>query len=298
MSVDGILNINKPGGKTSFGVVAWLKRLTGEKHAGHAGTLDPLATGVLPICLGQGTRITEFLLGSSKSYLAEIELGTATDTFDKDGEITQRGDPSDVTVSQIEEALASFRGAIRQVPPIYSALKCHGRRYYELARAGISASIPPRQVEITRLELVDWIPPVIKVEVDCGKGTYIRSIANDLGQFLGCGAYLKNLVRLRCGLFRIEDALTTSQIEYAVQRGFWKHHVYAADTALLNWGTAIVDERNELAIRNGQLLSLGDGQAAPSEKYCRAYSLDGHFLAVLCFVPEKSLWHPEKVFLV
>ena len=295
MSIDGVLNVNKPEGKTSFGVVAWLKRLTGENHVGHAGTLDPLATGVLPICFGQGTRIVQFLANSSKSYRAEIELGTSTDTFDKEGKVTQQRDPGDITVSQIEEALVPFRGIITQVPPVYSALKHQGRRYYELARAGVPVEVPPRQVEIIRLELVDWLPPIIKVEVDCGKGTYIRSLANDLGQLLGCGACLKSLVRLKYGPFHIENALTTSQIEDAFRQGTWEHFICATDTVLLNWGTVIVAKGNESAIRNGRSLSLGDKQP-PSEEYCRAYSLDGRFIAVLRFVPGKKLWHPKKVF--
>ncbi|OGN91307.1 MAG: tRNA pseudouridine(55) synthase TruB, partial [Chloroflexi bacterium RBG_13_48_17] len=144
MSIDGILNVNKPEGKTSFNVVAWLRRLTGEKHVGHAGTLDPIATGVLPICFGQATRVVQFLTECSKTYLAQIELGITTDTFDRQGKITGRGDPGGITVTQIEEALSSFQGIINQVPPAYSALKHQGKRYYELARAGVSIKLKAR----------------------------------------------------------------------------------------------------------------------------------------------------------
>jgi tRNA pseudouridine55 synthase len=295
MSIDGIINVNKPEGKTSFNVVAWLKRLTGEKHVGHAGTLDPIATGVLPICFGQATRVVRFLTESSKTYLAQIELGVTTDTFDRQGKIIERGDSSGITVTQVEEALTAFQGIIDQVPPVYSALKHQGRRYHELARAGVPIKLKPRQVEIVSLELINCQLPLITINVDCSKGTYIRSLAHDLGQYLHCGAHLKNLIRLRCGAFHIEDALYLPQIEDAFQKGTWKEFLHPLDSPLSNWKTIIVDERNELAIRNGCSLSL-DEASLPPEKYCRAYNLDGHFIAVLHFIPEKKFWHPESVF--
>ena len=294
MSTDGILNINKPEGKTSYNVVAWLKRLTGEKHVGHAGTLDPIATGVLPICFGQATRITQFLTDSSKAYLAQVELGIITDTYDRQGEIIESRDPSSITVTQIEEALANFRGTVNQVPPIYSALKQQGRRYYELARAGIPITPKPRQVEILKLELVNCQPPLITINVDCSKGTYIRSLAHDIGQLLGCGAHLKNLTRLRCGPFCIEDALSLSQIEHAFHQDIWEELLYSTDSPLSSWKAIIVDKVNELAIRNGRPLPLDD--LLHSDKFCRAYNTNGNFIAVLRLIPEKKLWHPEKVF--
>ena len=294
MSIDGTLNVNKPEGKTSFHVVAWIRRLTGEKHVGHAGTLDPIATGVLPICFGQATRVIQFLTDSSKTYLAQIELGITTDTFDRQGKITDRRDPSSITATQIKEALAAFQGTIEQVPPIYSALKHHGRRYYELARAGTPIKLKPRRVEIINLELRDYQPPLITINVECGKGTYIRSLAHDLGQHLGCGAHLKNLGRSRCGPFYIEDALSLPQIEDAFQQGTWKELLHPVDSPLSDWKAVIIDRINELAIRNGRPVPLYEA-CQPSEKYCRAYDLDGHFIAVLHFMPEKKLWHPEKV---
>jgi tRNA pseudouridine55 synthase len=295
MSIDGILNVNKPEGKTSFNVVAWLKRLTGEKHVGHAGTLDPIATGVLPICFGQATRVVQFLTESTKTYLAQIELGITTDTFDRQGKIIERRDPSGITVTQVEEALSSFQGVIKQVPPAYSALKHQGKRYYELARAGVSIKLKARQVEILSLELINCQLPLITIKVDCSKGTYIRSLAHDLGQYLQCGAHLKNLIRSRCGVFHIEDALHLPQIEGSFHKGTWEDLLHPLDSPLSNWKTIIVDERNELAIRNGCSLP-SDEAFPPTYKYCRAYNLDGHFIAVLRFISEKKVWHPEKVF--
>jgi tRNA pseudouridine55 synthase len=295
MSIDGILNVNKPEDKTSFNIVAWLKRLTGEKHVGHAGTLDPIATGVLPICFGQATRVARFLTESSKTYLAQIELGATTDTFDRQGKIIERGDINGITVNQIEEALTAFQGAVKQVPPTYSALKHHGRRYYELARAGIPIKPKPRQVEIANLELISCQLPLVTINVECSKGTYIRSLAHDIGQRLRCGAHLKNLTRLRCGPFHIEDALYLPQIEEAFHKGTWKEYLHPLDSPLSGWKTIIVDKRNELAIRNGCSLSL-DKTLLPTEKNCRAYNLDGYLIALLHFIPEKKLWHPERVF--
>ncbi len=294
MDIDGILNVNKPEGKTSFSIVARLKHLTGERRVGHSGTLDPIATGVLPICFGQATRITQFITNSSKTYLAHIELGVTTDTFDRQGKIVERRDPSDISLARIEEALITFKGVINQVPPAFSAVKQGGRRCYDLARAGIPIQLKSRQVEITKLELISYRLPLIEINIDCSKGTYIRSLANDLGRYLGCGAHLKNLTRLRCGPFVIRDAVSPDQVEDAFRKDTWKKLFYPLDSPLWTWKAIIVGRKNELDIRNGRPLPLN---ACPfSEEYCRAYNLDGNFLAVLHFIPEKRQWHPEKVF--
>lgn len=292
---NGILNVNKPEGETSFGVVAWLKRLTSEKHVGHAGTLDPIATGVLPVCLGQATRIAQFLSNSGKTYLAQIELGVTTDTFDRQGKVVERSNPSHITAARVEEALASFRGVINQVPPAFSALKQRGRRCYELARAGVPLTLKPRRVEIKKLELVSCQLPLMEIKVDCSKGTYIRSLANDIGQYLGCGAHLKNLTRLQCGPFSIQDAILPGEFEDAFRKGSWTSLIHPVDSPLLNWEAIIVGKKNEMDIRNGCPFPVNDTDQFSGE-YCRAYDLDGNFLAVLHLIPEKRQWHPEKVF--
>ncbi len=302
--MDGILNINKPLGKTSFSIVSMVKRLSGEKRVGHAGTLDPAATGVLPVCLGQGTRITEFLMDDTKVYRAEIELGVTTDTYDADGEITQRGDPSGISLGQFESALSAFCGLTRQVPPMYSAIKYRGKPLYELAREGITVERKSRPVKIHSIELTDWQPPVAAIEVVCGKGTYIRSLAHDLGQALGCGAHLKSLVRSRCGLLDIKDALSITQLEDAFRYEYWQHFVYPIDAVLAHWAAIVVSDDAREDIRNGRPVLLDNavsstgGPPGPSaaRSRCRAYALDGDFLAVLRFDPEKGQWHPEKVF--
>ncbi len=296
--MDGILNINKPQGKTSFSIVAMVRRLSGERRVGHAGTLDPAATGVLPVCLGQGTRITQFLVEATKAYQAEIELGVTTDTYDASGNITHRGDPSGVSQEQLESALTAFRGLIQQTPPMYSAVKYRGRPLYELARAGIEVNRRSRLTKIYHLELIDWQPPVATVEAVCGKGTYIRSLAHDLGQRLGCGANLKSLIRLRCGLFDIKDAVSLPQLEDAFRYGYWQRFIYPIDSVLLHWTAMVVSDDTARGIRNGRPLVLAGtecgGPSFPS--HCRVYTPDGCFLGVLRFNPEKGQWQPEKVF--
>lgn len=293
MSVEGILNINKPAGMTSLEVVKIVKRLSGERSVGHAGTLDPGATGVLPICLGQATRVIPFIVEAHKIYLAKIELGVTTDTYDADGSITQKVDPSYITREQMEGVLPSFIGSILQKPPMYSAVKRQGKRLYDLARAGIEVEREPRRADIFRLKIMDWQHPLCTIAVECGKGTYIRSLAHDLGQSLGCGAHIVELVRLRSGLFDIDDSISIPQLEDSFQRNHWQDIIYPMDMVLEHWMAVIVSREKESAIRNGQQLALAAGE---DTDYCRAYSIDGRFLAVLRFIPEKSLWQPEKVF--
>jgi tRNA pseudouridine55 synthase len=296
--MDGILNINKPWGKTSFSIVSLVKRLSGEKRVGHAGTLDPAATGVLPVCLGQGTRVVEFLVEAPKAYRAEIELGVATDSHDATGTVVSRGDPSGVTKEKLLEALDSFRGLIEQTPPMYSAVKYGGKPLYELARAGIKVPRKSRKRWIYRLELLDWQPPVATIEVECGKGTYIRSLADDLGQLLGCGASLKSLTRLRCGIFTIEDAITMPQLEEGFCHGYWEQFLYPIDSVLSGWGAVVVDDAAAEAIKNGRPPALEGAELPPSVSgnRCRVYTRDGAFLAMLCYDAEKGQWQPEKVF--
>jgi tRNA pseudouridine55 synthase len=293
--VDGILNIDKPPGRTSFSIVSMVKRLTGERRVGHAGTLDPQASGVLPVCLGQGTRVTRFLMEATKCYRAEIELGVTTDTYDAWGTVIARADPSGVGRRQLESALAAFTGDIRQTPPMYSAVKHRGRRLYELARAGVSVDRPSRPARVHSLQVVDWQPPVVTVEIVCGKGTYIRSIAHDLGQALGCGAVMTGLVRLRCGPFDISDAVTVPRLEDAIGGGYWQQLLYPVDTVLLGWTAVVVGDEAARALRNGRPVVAGALPEVPGTGRCRAYTEDGFFLGVLRFDTETGQWRPDKV---
>ena len=306
--MDGILNINKPRGRTSFSIVATVKSLSGEQRVGHAGTLDPAATGVLPVCLGQGTRVTEFLIDSTKVYWAEIQLGVATDTYDSTCKITQIGDHSGVSKKQLESALASYCGLIEQTPPMYSAVKYQGKPLYQMARAGINVEMKSRPTRIYSLQLTDWQPPIFTIEVVCGKGTYIRSLAHALGQSLGCGANLKNLIRQRCGPFDIKNTISLPQLEDAFNYGYWHHFVYPIDAILSHWSAIVVSEATRKVIRNGCPFSSENSISevdhleqhplvlTPKENRCRVYAQDGCFLGVLRFNLERGQWEPEKVF--
>ena len=201
-----ILNINKPAGWTSFDVVKKIRNTTREKKVGHAGTLDPFATGVLLICTGGATKKVSHLMKLDKEYLAEIELGKTTDTYDPTGIFLTHNSIGDFNIEQIERICQKFRGEIWQVPPMFSALKIGGERLYKKARRGEVVEREPRKITIYELEIMEYCRPFLNLRIVCSKGSYIRSIANDIGKELGCGAYLKTLQRTRIGNFTIEDA--------------------------------------------------------------------------------------------
>jgi len=262
---------------------------------GHAGTLDPEATGVLPIFLGQGTRLVEFLAEATKVYKAEIELGIATDTYDAAGKVTRRCDVSSLTREQVDMGVSSFSGFVDQIPPMYSAVKHKGIPLYRWARAGIELPRKARRVEFSRLEIIGWQLPLVTLEVECSKGTYIRSLAHDLGQKLGCGAHLRNLVRLKSGPFHISDAVSISKLEDAFRQGYWSEFVHPMDTAVLHLPAMTVDEDGERAIINGRPLALAT-EGDVSARFCRAYSGDRRFIALVRYDEERGYWKPEKVF--
>ena len=255
--IDGILNIDKPYGMTSMDVVRRIKRASGQRRVGHGGTLDPIATGVIPVCIGQATRLMEDVVGGTKSYLASVELGVSTDTYDALGEVTERGDSGKIALADIEGALASFGGDILQVPPMYSALKRDGKRLYDLARAGVEIEREARPVSVHAITLMDWEPPVVTLQIDCGKGFYVRSLAHDVGEALGCGGHLKALSRLRSGAFTIEDALSPDEAEERFADGGWRESVYSPDVALYGLRAIIVGKRAEDMLRNGRSFDNG-----------------------------------------
>jgi len=292
--ISGILNIDKPAGMTSHDVVAAVRQITGEKRVGHAGTLDPMATGVLLICLGQATRVMEYLMDAPKRYRARIVLGIATDTYDAEGDATHRTPNVAFTHAQIEDVLSSFVGRIEQVPPDYSAIKYRGVPLYKLARRGIVVERKPRLVEIYDIKLIDWSSPSLTIEVECSKGTYIRSLAHDLGEKLGCGAHLRELVRLASGRFTLEDALTLEEFAGSFSQGHWRDLLHPIDEALLGFDAMVVDRDTKHKIRHGQRI---EGKGSVSTALCRAYSLRGDLIGLLERDPRTGLWQPRKVFL-
>jgi tRNA pseudouridine55 synthase len=295
--LDGILNINKPKGITSFRVVARIRKLSGERRVGHAGTLDPDATGVLPVCLRQGTRVIEFLVNTTKTYRARIEFGKATDTYDSSGRITHEGDISGINRRRVETALGLFRGCIEQTPPMYSAVKHQGQPLYKLARAGITVTRKKRTAVIHRLELISWRKPTATLEVGCSKGTYLRSLAHDLGEYLGCGAFIKSLVRTRCGIFDINDAITLAEFEDACRNGNWQDYLHSIDSVLQDLPLITIDQEDEKAFRTGRPIKPVENDTGDDtgHRYCRAYAGDGRFLGILGRSKDRSVWEPRKV---
>jgi tRNA pseudouridine55 synthase len=300
--MDGIIPVEKAAGVTSHDVVARVRRLARQKSVGHAGTLDPAATGVLPVLLGKATRVAEYLSASGKAYRATIRFGVVTDTFDVEGRVLREA-PVALEEAAIQAALPAFLGEQLQVPPIYSAIKRGGQKLYVLARAGEVVTPEPRPVVIYAIRLVSWAPPDLVLDVECGKGTYIRSLAHDLGERLGPGAHLAALIRTRSGPFHLTQCVTLERLEAALADGTWPDHLYAPDEALLDWRAAILAPENEARMRNGLALQLHrlapteNAQARP-EELLRAYSVDGRFLGILRWDEERSGWQPSKVLLV
>ena len=298
MAIHGALNLRKPPGQTSMEMARIVKRLTRERKVGHGGTLDPLASGVLPIFMGQATAMMNYLIDGVKVYRSEMLLGVSTDTLDAMGAVTGRADPSHVTRKRLEEALEGFRGTILQVPPMYSALKQGGERLYAMARAGVEVDREPRQVDVSRLELLDWDQPRATLEVECGRGVYIRSLVRDLGDILGCGAHLTSLVRERTGPFLLEDAVDPEGLAEAVQADTWKELLYPPDFVVGNLKAAIVSDHMASYVKHGRQIALGPRgrSSALHEELCRIYTADGRFLAMARFDRPAGLWQPIRVF--
>ena len=279
-------------------VLRRIKQLTGQrKRVGHGGTLDPQAEGVLPICFGQATRLMELLVDSGKEYRMEVHLGATTTTYDGEGDVVNTSSVTDLTLETIETALDAFRGTIQQTPPMYSALKVDGKRLYKLARSGIEIERQPRSVEIYDLKIVEFAPPSLVLLAESGRGAYMRSLAHDLGQALGCGAYLKGLIRARSGSFKSEESISLDGfLEFGEDE--WQEHVRPVDFPLLNLKSLTIGRDGERLLRTGQPVVLPRSIGAYvryMERY-RAYAQDGRFLGVVSFDPPRSQWIPYKVF--
>lgn len=292
----GILNIAKPAGMTSMDVVRHVRRASGIRRVGNAGTLDPMASGVIPVCLGQATRVVEYLMDGEKEYAAEIRFGESTDTYDALGEITRRGDASHLDADAVKRALTAFEGEIDQIPPMYSALKRDGKPLYELAREGVEVERESRRVSVRGISLTGWSAPVATVEITCGRGFYVRSLAHDLGESLGCGAHLQSLARTRVGPFRLQYAATLEEVAAAFESGTWRDITHGADAALYAMLPIALNEMQTSMVRNGRALPPGAFPApdAPNELR-RAYSVGGSFIAIMRYSADRR-WTPRKVF--
>ncbi len=289
--MNGLLIINKPSGITSHDVVNVVRRLANTQRVGHTGTLDPLATGVLVVLVGAATRLAQFIDDNDKAYRAVVRLGETTTTDDAAGDIVERH-PVTVGRAEVEAALASFRGTILQVPPMHSAIKIGGQKLYKLAHRGKAIERAPRPVTIHRLEMAAWTPPDVTLEVVCSAGTYIRSLARDLGQTLGCGAHLTALTRTAAGRFTLSQSHTLETLRALAEAGRLTEVLLPPQAALAGLPTITLTVEQERAARHGQTFPLA---VATETAMLQAQNAAGQLVAVLIPV-EAGGWRPKLVF--
>lgn len=285
--VFGFLNIDKPPGMTSHDVVAKVRRGLGVKKVGHAGTLDPMATGVLVICLGAATRLSEYVMQSAKGYHARLHLGITTDTYDADGEVQLVRDAAHITREVVEAALPAFQGDIQQIPPMYSAIKQGGRKLYDLARAGETVEREARAVRIDLLHIVDWSQPEFTLDIVCSAGTYIRSLAYDLGELLGVGAHLTGLTRTASGYFTLENAVPLVAL---LADDHWRASIIPPHAALSAWPSVHLDAAATDHILHGRAAHLDSAISG----LAFAYGPTGNLIAIVQAGDGRLL--PHKVF--
>ncbi len=296
-AISGVLVVDKPVGMTSHDVVQAIRAGTGIRRAGHTGTLDPRASGVLVVLIGPAVRLSEFVSASDKRYQAIIRLGSSTDTFDADGRFTRQETPVNVTEEQFEKVLKTFEGEIEQVPPPYSAVKVQGRKAYEMARKGEDVELEPRIIQVHHLEVLEWAPPEVVVDVHCSSGTYVRSLTNDLGEALGTGAYLVGLRRTKSGRFTLRDAVPLRKLQEAFQAGNWYQYLIPAAEALSDWPAVELNPDEVEEVRHGHRVKAAAGTELG--KMVRGVSTQGELVALLeCKEGEDGLpeWQPKKVF--
>ncbi|MEG2412353.1 MAG: tRNA pseudouridine(55) synthase TruB [Clostridium sp.] len=258
----GVLNINKPLGITSFDVVRKIKKLAKEKKVGHGGTLDPEASGVLPICMGRATKAIEFIMEDAKEYIAEVKLGVVTDTYDREGKVLREG-VVDFTDEDITKVISKFLGNIQQVPPMYSALKQNGKKLYELAREGKEVYREPRSITIHSIDILRIESPIVEIKVKCSKGTYIRSLCYDIGEELGCGAMMWNLKRSSTGPFNLESSVN---LEDLTEDNILQH-IISLEEVFSKFPKLVVNEKFEKLILNG--VTINDKTLLSKvEKFC------------------------------
>jgi tRNA pseudouridine55 synthase len=301
-SVNGFLNLYKPVGISSMDALRQVKRLTGQRRkVGHAGTMDPLARGVLPVCFGQATRLMECVVDGNKLYRMVVRLGATTQTYDSEGEPEPVRDPDYVTEEMVAEACRPFIGAIDQKPPMFSAVKVDGQRLYKLARAGVEVERAARQVDVYAIRLLEFNLPCVTLDVECGRGVYMRSLAHDLGIALGCGGYVTDLERRYSAGFSSEAGLTLEALEETVPESGdgaeWLKHIWPLDHVLRQYRAITVSGPAERQLRNGQDVATGRLDLRPSylEQF-RAYGSDGRFVALVRHNRQANSWQPVKVF--
>lgn len=293
--LDGIINIKKEKGYTSHDVVARLRGILGQKKIGHTGTLDPDAAGVLPVCLGRATRLCDLLTDKEKTYRTVLLLGKETDTQDISGRVLKecivRADREEVI-----SCIQGFQGDLMQIPPMYSACKVQGKRLYELAREGVEVERQPRPVHIRRITILDMDIPRVSMEVICSKGTYIRTLCNDIGRELGCGGCMEELVRTRVGPFVYEQALTLGQVERLQEEGRLQEHLISIEQVLEKYPKIVCTDAEDKLLMNGNPLSVkGHGPEIPG--WVRVYDSQGIFRGIYQKKQGTGKYFPVKMFL-
>ena len=296
--VHGVINIRKEKGFTSHDVVAKLRGILGQKKIGHTGTLDPDATGVLPVCLGKATKLCDMLTDKDKTYETVLLLGKATDTQDISGTVLSEKAMDGIDNDAVERCIGEFVGEYLQVPPMYSALKVNGKKLYELARAGIEVERKARPVVIYEIRIKDISLPRVRMEVSCSKGTYIRTLCQDIGEKLGCGACMMELIRTRVGDFLIDDTLTLNQIAAYMIKGEMEEHIISIDSMFPSYTRLTVDEAYNKLLYNGNKLPLEavvneDCEFLDMEKF-RIYDSGNTFVGIYQYIAGQFVL--EKMF--
>ena len=294
--MDGVLNIRKEKGYTSFDVVAKLRGILRMKKIGHTGTLDPEAEGVLPVVLGKATKLVDLLTEKQKTYEALLHLGLETDTQDMTGKVL-REQPVNVTEEEVIAVIRSFLGEQQQIPPMYSALKVDGKKLYELAREGKTVERKPRTVHFYEIEIKKIELPYIRFSVTCSKGTYIRTLCHDIGQKLGCGGCMEELIRTRSGNFDLEDSMTLAQVEEAVKNGTIENRVIRIGQVLKDYPEIFCTREGDRLLENGNALSEKMVRNNHKEGWVRMCDSQGEFRGIYQWDNGKKRYQPQKMFL-
>ena len=297
--IHGVININKEKGYTSHDVVAKLRGIVGQKKIGHTGTLDPDATGVLPVCLGKATKLCDMLTDKSKTYETVMLLGKTTDTQDISGSVLSESSVESIDEDAVKKCIGEFVGDYLQVPPMYSALKVNGKKLYELARQGIEVERKARPVVIHEIKILEIALPRVRMEVSCSKGTYIRTLCHDIGLKLGCGACMEELIRTKVSCFEISDSLTLGQVQELKEAGKIEEILVPIDAMFSEYEAVTLKKEFASFAYNGNLflpkhihekLELVDG------KNVRVYDEDGRFIAIYAFDKNKRTFQIVKMF--
>lgn len=275
--MNGIINILKPPGMTSHDVVAYIRKITGIKKVGHTGTLDPGAAGVLPICIGKSTKIVDFIMNDRKTYICELKFGNKTDTYDKYGRFIYEKDKDidNIQLNDILGVLEDFKGEITQRPPAYSAIKIAGKRSYDLAREGIEVEVPLRRVRIFDIRILNFEMPYLMLKIECSKGTYVRSICNDIGDILECGAYMNFLIRTGTGSFNLENSCILQKLN----RDNVKNYLISPDNAL-DMKSIYIDIIHETKALNGNDIKINTNMDAMLEELIKIYIKPDKFIGI------------------